>query len=54
MKVFVYKKLDSSKVAIHEYVSMVQVYDHTIEIYTATGELHHYDTKTVKTSIYQN
>lgn len=54
MKVFVYKKLDSSKVAVHDYVSLVQVFDHTIEIYTATGELHHYDTKTVKTSIYQN
>lgn len=54
MKVFVYKKLDSSKVAVHENVSMVQVYHNTIEIYTATGTLHHYDTHTVKTSIYQN
>ncbi len=54
MKVFVYKKLDSSKVAVHENVSMLQVFDHTIEIYTSTGELHHYDTKTVKTSIYKN
>lgn len=54
MKVFVYKKLDSSKIAVHDFVSMVQVFDNTIEIFTSTGELHHYDTKHVKTSIYQN
>lgn len=54
MKVFVYKKLDSSKVAVHNYITMVQTYDNIITVYSSTGEVFQYDTTKHKTSIYQN
>ena len=54
MKVFVYKKSDSTKVAVHDYISMVQTYENLITLFTQTGETYQYDTKLVKTSIYQN
>ena len=55
-KVFVYSKKNSSKIGVFNHV--VKVTDNpthgTIEIYTDTNEFITFDTKSYKTTIYQN
>lgn len=56
MKVFVYSKKTSKKVAEIKKVVMVQELpeDHKIEFVTDSGEVMTFDTKSLKSTIYQN
>lgn len=56
MKVFVYSKKTSKKVAEIKKVVMVQEIpeDHKIEFVTDSGEVMTFDTKSLKSTIYQN
>ena len=54
MKVFVYDKRTNATLATYERVKKVETGDGKIYIFTPELEIYEWDTKKVKTRIYQN
>lgn len=56
MKVFVYSKKDNHTIAVINRVAKVESKneDHMIYVFTSDNSMYSFDTKTVKTRIYQN